>query len=172
MPACAPRNSRQIDSPLFQLLEGYPAPALDRLKTDVFREQVEYSTSMKRRLAEARADDGDSFARLREIEKDLGDLSSVEAGVVVDLLLSYRSLGLPDAYEAMVEVVSRMPRPLASSTLVQEQLSFALNRLGRRDEAEDILRQLIENRGPSSETCGLLGRVYKDRIEDAFTRGF
>ena len=64
-----------------------------------------------------------------------------------------------------------MPRPLATSTLVQEQLGFALNRLGRRDEAEDVLRVLIESRGPSSETCGLLGRVFKDRMEDALRNG-
>ena len=85
----------QVDSPLFQLLEGYPAPALDRLKTDVFREQVEYSKTMKRRLAEARADDAESLSRLRDIEAELGDLTSVEAGVVVDLLLSYRSVARP-----------------------------------------------------------------------------
>jgi tetratricopeptide (TPR) repeat protein len=163
----------QTDSPLFQLLDGYPVPELDRLKTDVFREQVEYSSSMKRRLAEARRQDdkANALSGLRAIEDELGDLITVEAGVAVDLLLSYRSLGTSEGWTSMVTLVERMPAPLASSALVQEQLGFALNRLGRGDDAEHTLRQLIEARGPSSETCGLLGRVYKDRMEDALNRG-
>jgi len=48
-----------------------------------------------------------------------------------------------------------------------EQRGFALNRLGRRDEAELVLKQVIADFGPSSETNGLLGRVYKDRWEEA-----
>jgi tetratricopeptide (TPR) repeat protein len=161
----------QTDSPLFQLLDGYPVPALDRLKTDVFREQVEYSVTMKRRLADARGDAANAFQKLSGIEHDLGDLGSVEAGVVVDLLLSYRAVGTRGGWESMVELVGRMPAPIATSALVQEQLGFAFNRLGRRDEAEDTLRRVIETRGPSSETCGLLGRVYKDRMEDALAKG-
>ena len=51
--------------------------------------------------------------------------------------------------------------------MVQEQRGFALNRLGRRDEAEFALKQIIADFGPSSETNSLLGRVYKDRWEDA-----
>ena len=47
--------------------------------------------------------------------------------------------------------------------MVQEQLAFALNRRDRREEAEKVLRRLLDGRGPSSETYGLLGRVYKDR---------
>jgi tetratricopeptide (TPR) repeat protein len=55
--------------------------------------------------------------------------------------------------------------------MVQEQLALALNRLGRRDEAERVLNELLESRGPSSETYGILGRVYKDRWEEALKRG-
>jgi hypothetical protein len=34
-----------------------------------------------------------------------------------------------------------------------------------------VLLKLIEERGPSSETCGILGRVYKDQWEDAAKSG-
>jgi hypothetical protein len=54
---------------------------------------------------------------------------------------------------------------------VREQLAFALNRLGRSEDAEKILTDLIAERGPSSETYGLLGRVYKDRWEKAAKEG-
>jgi len=43
--------------------------------------------------------------------------------------------------------------------------------LKRRDEAEEVLAKLIEQRGPSSETLGILGRVFKDRWEDAKRSG-
>src|SRR5262249_50860138 len=47
----------------------------------------------------------------------------------------------------------------------REQFGFALNRLGRSDEAEKVLKDVIVEFGPSSETNGILGRVYKDRWE-------
>ena len=43
--------------------------------------------------------------------------------------------------------------------------------MGREKEAEKVLKDLIDRRGPSSETYGLLGRVYKDRWEDASKAG-
>jgi tetratricopeptide (TPR) repeat protein len=65
----------------------------------------------------------------------------------------------------MVDLVAAFPKPLGQSTLVREQQGFALNRLGRKDEAEAVLKEIIAVRGASSETNGLLGRVYKDRWE-------
>jgi len=55
--------------------------------------------------------------------------------------------------------------------MVQEQLALALNRVGRHEEAENVLNALIEKRGPSSETYGILGRVFKDRWESAKKHG-
>jgi hypothetical protein len=54
---------------------------------------------------------------------------------------------------------------------VQEQLALALNRVGQGERAERVLLELIERRGPSSETYGILGRVYKDRWEAARQAG-
>src|SRR6185369_1955531 len=55
--------------------------------------------------------------------------------------------------------------------MVQEQLALALNRAGRDSEAESVLESLLAGRGPSSETYGILGRVYKDRWESASRAG-
>ena len=55
--------------------------------------------------------------------------------------------------------------------MVREQLGLALNRAGRGEEAERVLTSLIEERGPSSETYGILGRVYKDRWDAALKAG-
>jgi tetratricopeptide (TPR) repeat protein len=152
-----------VDSPVFQLVQGFPE--IDRLKTDVFREQVRYSVTWKERLSRARQE---GLEAVRQAERGLGDLRDVEAGILIDLFLSYRAV---KGYEEMVALAERLPRPLAKTPLVREQLGLALNRLGRRDEAEGVLLQLIQERGPSSETYGILGRVYKDQWNDANEAG-
>lgn len=156
------------DSPLWQLLDGFPD--IQHEKTDVFRKQVDYSRDIKNRLADARS--ASSVASVREVERHLvaqaKSLADVESGIVVDLFLSYRALS---AWNDMVRLEQAMSRPLAETTMMREQLALALNRAGHSDKAEAVLTRLIESKGPSSETCGLLGRVYKDRWQAAAASG-
>ncbi|MGH7095145.1 MAG: TRAFs-binding domain-containing protein, partial [Stellaceae bacterium] len=79
-------------------------------------------------------------------------------------LLSYRAV---DGYRQMVGLYKDAAPELQRVPMVQEQYAFALNRLGRGVEAERILLDLIKQRGTSSETNGLLGRIYKDRWQKA-----
>ncbi len=151
------------DSPIYQLVEGFPE--IDHTKTDVFRDRVRYSAEIKEKLAKARKEGADA---VRSLEREIGDTKSVESGVVVDLFLSYRAVS---AWTNMIELVKKMTPPLAATVMVQEQLGLALNRAGRGEEAERVLTELIKKRGPSSETYGILGRVYKDRWEGAVNRG-
>lgn len=151
------------DSPVFQLLEGFPD--IQRLKTDVFRDRVRYAEEIKTKLAKARKEDRDA---VYEVEQALGDISHAEAGVVIDLFLSYRAV---KAWGDMIGITERMAPPLAETVMVREQLGFALNRAGQADKAEKVLLDLIAQRGPSSETYGILGRVYKDRWEAATKAG-
>lgn len=151
------------DSPVFQLLDGFPD--IQHLKTDVFRDRVRYADGIKTKLATARKLGG---AAIQQVEQTLGDIPHVEAGVVIDLFLSYRAV---EAWDDMIALVARMARPLAETVMVQEQLGLALNRAKRGDEAESVLFELIARRGPSSETYGILGRVYKDRWNEASKAG-
>lgn len=165
------REARDRDSPLYQLLEDYPE--IQREKTDVFREQVRFSEEVKGRLRRARqagreAGRDAGRAEVAAVEESLGALADQEAGVLIDLLLSYRAV---KAWPDMVRLAEAMPRPVAETVLVREQHAFALNRAGRGAEAEQLLLDLIEQKGASSETFGLLGRVYKDRWEAARGRG-
>jgi hypothetical protein len=105
---------------------------------------------------------------IHEIEEGIDNLANCETGVVIDLFLSYRAV---KGWEAMIGLVPKMPQVVAATVLVQEQLGFALNRAGRGEEAERVLLELVRRRGPASETCGLLGRIYKDRWETAMTEG-
>ena len=155
------------DSPVFQLIDGLPVPNLEHLKTDVFRDQVDYAEQVKAKLSDARRSTQKADA-VRRVEKDLGEVADLDTGVAIDLMLSYRSVS---AWEDMVRLIHRFSRPLAETVMVREQLGLALNRLKRHDEAQQVLLKLIEERGPSSETCGILGRVYKDQWEDASKSG-
>lgn len=153
----------QADSPVFQLVQGFPD--IDRLKTDVFRDQVRLSDEFKKRLQLAR---GEGLDGVKAVEQDLDDISRVDSGVVIDLYLSYRAV---KGWEEMIALVERMSPPLAATVMVREQLALALNRAGRGEEAEQILLRLIDERGPSSETFGILGRVYKDQWQAAGESG-
>jgi tetratricopeptide (TPR) repeat protein len=154
------------DSPLFQLLTDYKAPDIARLKTDTFRDQVAYAAGLKQKLAEAR-DRRDDTA-LAAIEAALGPLDTVEAGVLVDLFLSYRAL---EQWPRMIALYARLPAVLQSTVLVREQYALALNRNRQRQEALRVLESVERDQGPSSETCGLMGRVYKDLWVEAEQRG-
>jgi tetratricopeptide (TPR) repeat protein len=155
------------DSPIFQLIDGLPVPNLEHLKTDVFRDQVEYSEQVKVKLADARRSVQQADA-VRSMEKELGEVTDLDTGIAIDLMLSYRAVL---AWEDMVNLIQRFSGPLAQTVMVREQLGLALNRLKRSDEAQRVLLKLIEERGPSSETCGILGRAYKDQWEDASKSG-
>lgn len=132
-----------------------------RLKTDVFRDRIAYDQDLKARLAQARRGPHVRQA-LAEVENSI-DLATADYGAIVDLMLSYRGV---KAWNEMISLVERMPYDLARTTLVQEQLAFAVNRKGDWNDAERILTAVIESRGPSSETNSLLGRVYKDRWDE------
>ncbi|MGV8079102.1 MAG: TRAFs-binding domain-containing protein [Syntrophales bacterium] len=151
------------DSPIFQLVEGFPE--VDHTKTDVFRDRVRYSAQMKEKLANARKE---GLMAVQCVEKELGEIQHCESGIVVDLFLSYRAV---EAWPEMIELVKKMSPPLAATVMVREQLGLALNRHGKGEEAERVLKELVDRRGPSSETYGILGRVYKDRWEAALNAG-
>ena len=156
-----------IDSPVYQMVDGFPD--IQRLKTDVFRSRVDYSRQMKYRLSDARKLGPDA---VHAIEDEMAATpfwaADTEAAILIDLYLSYRAV---KDWQAMIALAVKMPPHLAATNMVQEQLGFALNRAGKSDEAESVLKAVIDRHGASSETCGILGRVYKDRWEAAVRVG-
>ncbi len=166
------KQDASADSPVFQLLGEWQPADLARLKTDVFRDRVQVSEGRRERMISARAKRGEEgLAGLDALRAELGDLEAEEAGVVIDLLLSYRAL---KAWTRMIDLYEAMPVTLARQILAREQLAFALNRrAGAEDRPQDraralqVLEDVEEEQGPSSETCGLIGRIYKDLWDQA-----
>jgi tetratricopeptide (TPR) repeat protein len=161
------RGNPHDDSPVYQLVDDLPRWEIEHTKTDVFRKSVDYSKRYKDRLASA-VKQGVGAVESIASEPGLKNLLEVEAGIVVDLFLSMRDV---KAYDAMIKLYDRMPAPLQRAKMMREQLGFALNREGRFEEAEKVLKAVIEEFGPSSETNALLGRIYKDRWDGAKKEG-
>jgi hypothetical protein len=159
----AARENPLPDSPIFQLVDVLPHTQIDHVKTDIFRESIDYSKKYKQRLAAAVRQGAESVEKIAS-EQALRNLNDVETGIIVDLFLSLRDV---KAYRAMIDLYDRMPPPLQRAKMMREQYGFALNREERFEDAEKVLKAVIEEFGPSSETNGLLGRIYKDRFEIA-----
>ncbi|MEZ5963199.1 MAG: TRAFs-binding domain-containing protein [Planctomycetota bacterium] len=156
--ALAAATSAQVDSPLFQLLDGMRPPDISRLKTDVFSKRVDYAQSRRAELDAARKGGKDGLMAFR---RSLGPLHDDESGLLVDLMLALRDV---KAWPEMIAFVGDLDPALQRTVLVREQLALALNRQEPGStEAERVLRELIHDRGTASETNGILGRVYKDR---------
>lgn len=172
-------KSEPVDSPLFQLIGQWQPGKIARLKTDTFREQVQYNEEIKRQLGEVRekakkkATKAQAQQLLDGIRDKMGALDAAESGTVIDLMLTYRALS---DWKGMIDVQKEMPRALAEQVLVQEQLGFALNRSGGEDpsmrgKALKVLSSVEERQGASSETCGLIGRIHKDYWTEAVKDG-
>ena len=68
----------------------------------------------------------------------------------------------------MISLYDELPAPLQRSVMVRELLAMAKNREEPgSEEAEQILWELLDATGPDSETCGILGRVFKSRAAAA-----
>jgi hypothetical protein len=153
------------DSPVFQLLSHLERPQFDRARAAVFQQQVEHAQGLRQRLRAVRRE---GLEKIRELESELRDLRDVEPGLKIELFLAYRAI---EAYEDMLRLYDRMAPAIRKLRMVQEQRALALNRLHKSDEAEQVLLKLVEREGPNAETSGILGRVYKDRWEQALAAG-
>jgi len=164
------REARPMDSPIYQLLDNYPNVSVE--SAEVFRNQVDQTQELREKLVALKEKDhGDKeeAIELKKFEKTLGKtLDAVDTSVLMDLFLAYRRVA---DYQAMINLNKRMPKHLAATVFVREQTALALNRMGKFETAERMLLDLIKERGPSSETYGLLGRVYKDKWREARKAG-
>jgi hypothetical protein len=151
------RKQRDDDSPVFELLKPFPA-LIDHLKTNTLQD-IKDATRQEQKLRKATTQPA-----LKAFQESLGALDGVESAVLIKLFLAYRDV---KAWQSMIDLAAAMPKPLARTVMVREQLALALNRAGKSKEAERVLNALIAERGGSSETYGILGRIYKDRWQKA-----
>lgn len=163
------KKDKDTDSPVYQLVDGITFQnSVAHEKTDIFRDKVKYDEEIKKQLLEARDKEGSKQEKIKAVDEIVNRLKpeNEETGVLVDVMLSYRALS---AFDKMIAFIESMPTHVKQTVMVQEQLGFALNRTKQREEAIEVLNKVLKENGPSSETYGILGRVYKDLFDQALT---
>lgn len=157
------------DSPLFELIPKFPAIELPYEVTHSFREQVSHDREFHESLDEAKLkpSNRERCMALLEIQQELGDLKNIQASVLLDLMLSFRSV---EAWNEMTDLCEAFPEYLKNNIFVRQQWAFSLNRRnkpGDKDKAISLLTEVMKEYGPDPETLGILGRIHKDRYREA-----
>ncbi len=157
------------DSPLFQLFDKFPGIELSHELTDVFKERIRASEVFEDQLAEALnlTPVDEALQRIKQLQQNMGDIQTLDKDVLMRLYLTYRDLS---AWEEMIALYESFPAALQASVMARQQLALALNRCagaGEIQRAIRVLKKLIKQHCVSAETCGILGRIYKDQYKTA-----
>jgi tetratricopeptide (TPR) repeat protein len=154
------------DSPVYEFLAALEQPKWDKKALgEAFKTWLDRAAELRQRLSDAQHHGPDA---LEEFERELGDPQQLEATVARDLLLAYRAA---KAWKRMVHLYDRLPLEVKRRPQLRQQNALALNRIGQHREAAQVLEALIDEIGPDGETSGILGRVHKDRWEQAAEAG-
>jgi hypothetical protein len=162
-------GSAKADSPIYQLIAGFPAPVVPEPVEQLLKDRLSERSGFHEKITAipAGAPQDQKRRALNEIQQDLGEIAAVRRGVLVELMLAYRDAEL---FDEMVKLCEAFPDYLQANSFVRQQWAFGLNRRkfpGDRDTAVKLLEGVIKERGPDAETLGILGRVYKDRDKEA-----
>ena len=160
------------DSPLFQLIPKFPGIDLPEEVTETFKDRIRQAEEFREILSSARAQSvREGHEALLKIRRELGDLKTVQRAVLIELMSSFRDA---EAFDELVELCNSFPAPVKEYVIVRQQFALALNRRNQSDDREKalkILDELLENRGPDSETLGIKGRIHKDIYMEAARSG-
>lgn len=161
------------DSPLFELIPKFPAIELPYEVTHSIIERVNNDREFHEGLdkAKLKPSNQERCIALLEIQHKLGDLRPIQASILLDLMLSFRSV---EAWNEMTYLCETFPDYLKNNIFVRQQWAFSLNRRnkpGDRDKAVSLLTEVMKEYGPDPETLGILGRIHKDRYREAKKKG-
>jgi len=181
------------DSPIDQLVEGYKFPDLDPLipLTESFRDRMTRNEDLKKQMktivreweplnrqfngatAEQQpaivAQMSTVISKLEQIQASLA-IGDEDYDVVVAMQMAFRAMGAFDKMVTLYEHES-FPSDIKDAMIAQQQYAFALNRIGRRDDSQAVLEGIINKYGADAETLGLLGRIHKERWQEALKDG-
>ncbi|HRN55386.1 MAG TPA: TRAFs-binding domain-containing protein [Agriterribacter sp.] len=180
----------QPDSPISEMIPSYIFPELNALQANAgsFMKTINETNNTKQQIrslvkawqqwdeknkaegisnedkASNEREKGRLAAQLKAIEHAAGKELKYNYDLVYALMSAYK------ATNAFAEVVS-MIQPLVQQerkgdSYLRQQLALALNKTGHRNEAGQILDEIINRYGADPETNGLLGAVYKGLMDD------
>jgi len=163
-------SSISPDSPLTQLFHKFPHADYVHLDIDNFEERARGISSFQNAISDAVAtqDRATAIEILGNIERKAPQPSDMNQSIYIALMFAYRKR---ESWEDMIRISELLlaynPNQIP---IIIQQRGLALNRRNEgvdRDTAERELIELLKVPGDTSETCGILGRIYKDRYQDA-----
>ena len=104
---------------------------------------------------------------LEEREAEVRGTPEADPSEYLILLRRYRDLS---EWDKVISLAEDAPPTVAQSPEVRQMLALALNRRGKsgdQDRAISLMEQQIQETGGDSESFGILGRIYKDRYDQA-----
>jgi tetratricopeptide (TPR) repeat protein len=108
---------------------------------------------------------------LEGIEAAVRGSQEVDPGEYLNLMKRYRDLS---EWDRVIGLADDAPPQLAESQEMRQLLALALNRRGLpgdQDRAITMMEQQLAETGGDSESFGILGRIYKDRYDQAKEQG-
>jgi hypothetical protein len=111
------------------------------------------------------------FREVKRSEEAIRREPATDPMEYLTLLRRYRDLS---AWDEVIRLAADAPMSVADSPEVRQTLALALNRRGQpgdQDRAISLMQTLIGETGGDSESYGILGRIYKDRYDEAQARG-
>lgn len=183
------KQDATTDSPVDQLVAGYKFPDLDPLipLTESFRDRMTRNEDLKKQMKAivreweplnqdlSKATPEQQPAIATQMDATTGKLLQIQDSlvigdedydVIVAMQVAFRAMSAFDKMVALHEHES-YPSDIKEAVIAQQQYAFALNRIGRRDDSQAVLEGLITKYGADAETLGLLGRIYKERWQEA-----
>ncbi|HRO47940.1 TRAFs-binding domain-containing protein [Agriterribacter sp.] len=180
----------QPDSPISQMIPAYIFPELNTLqaKADSFKEIINETNNTKQQIRslvkewqqwdvkdkkagisdeEKASNEQEKMkltAQLKAIEKAAGKGLKYNYDLVYALMGAYKTTNAFTEMAAMIQPMVQRERK--GDIYLQQQLALALNKTRHREEAEQILNDIINRYGADPETNGLLGAVYKGLTDD------
>ncbi|MFL0200727.1 TRAFs-binding domain-containing protein [Exiguobacterium acetylicum] len=160
-----------VDSPIFQLITGFNGVSLREEEMVTFRDRLFKIQDIYQKLdtidGTFEEDKLDNISRIKTIEDSINSFGFEMYELVIKLLLKYRDI---EAWDEMIRVINSAPQNIKQNIKIKELLAFALNRRNNRNDrmkAISIIEEIINKYGKSSETLGILGRMYKDQYIEA-----
>ena len=163
------------DSPLFELLPQFPGITIDPQLTDVFAERAAFADRFSSAI-EAACTAGDSKVAAESLlllESSLGDVLTVDHGLLIRLFMAYRQAAV---WPAILGLFEKVPPPVQRYAPVRRAYAMALCRHAKRS-VDDIncglaeLTRLLREEGEDVQTYGAIGRVHVDLMRRAEANG-
>ncbi len=160
------KNKIEDDSPIYELLPDLDVKIkISEENTKSFKDRAIWLNNKLEEINQIKIsyipeNHEETIKKLRSLEEELGDFNNIHLPIWAQLISCVKDF---EQYELQIELLKKIPKCVFDKSLkFNQDLAFALNRLGRHKEAQQILQKCLTNFGQDSETYGLLGRTYKD----------